>query len=106
LFVDDAEGFEDVDEAIGGLLSAGRPDLHVIAAGRSDALRSLYRHWTQTVRRSKNGILLRPNIDLDGELAGVTLPRRSPVPFVVGRGYLAQNGELEIVQVATTRDAG
>jgi S-DNA-T family DNA segregation ATPase FtsK/SpoIIIE len=106
LFIDDAEGFEDVDEAIGGLLSAGRPDLHVVAAGRSDALRSLYRHWTQTVRRSKNGLLLRPNIDLDGELAGVTLPRRSPVPFVVGRGYLAQNGELEIVQVATTRDAG
>jgi S-DNA-T family DNA segregation ATPase FtsK/SpoIIIE len=101
LFVDDAEGFEDVDEAIQGLLSGGRPDLHVVAAGRSDALRSLYRHWTQTVRRSKNGLLLRPNIDMDGELAGVTLPRRSPVPFVVGRGYLAQNGELEIVQVAT-----
>jgi S-DNA-T family DNA segregation ATPase FtsK/SpoIIIE len=106
LFVDDAEGFEDVDEAIGGLLSAGRPDLHVIAAGRSDALRSLYRHWTQTVRRSKNGLLLRPNIDMDGELAGVTLPRRSPVPFVVGRGYLAQNGEMEIVQLATAQGDG
>jgi S-DNA-T family DNA segregation ATPase FtsK/SpoIIIE len=106
LFVDDAEGFEDVDEAIQGLLSVGRPDLHVIAAGRSDALRSLYRHWTQTVRRSKNGLLLRPNIDMDGELAGVTLPRRSPVPFVVGRGYLAQNGELEIVQVATAAPNG
>ncbi|MGI9096949.1 MAG: FtsK/SpoIIIE domain-containing protein [Solirubrobacteraceae bacterium] len=101
LFVDDAEAFEDVDEAIQGLLAAARPDLHVIAAGRSDSLRSLYRHWTQTVRRSKNGLLLRPNIDMDGELAGVTLPRRSPVPMVVGRGYLAQNGELEIVQVAT-----
>jgi S-DNA-T family DNA segregation ATPase FtsK/SpoIIIE len=106
LFVDDAEGFEDVDEAIGGLLSAGRPDLHVIAAGRSDALRSLYRHWTQTIRRSKNGLLLRPNIDMDGELAGVTLPRRSPVPFVVGRGYLAQNGEMEIVQLATAQGNG
>jgi S-DNA-T family DNA segregation ATPase FtsK/SpoIIIE len=106
LFVDDAEGFEDVDEAIGGLLAAGRPDLHVIAAGRSDALRSLYRHWTQTVRRSKNGLLLRPNIDMDGELAGVTLPRRSPVPFVVGRGYLAQNGEMEIVQLATAQGDG
>jgi S-DNA-T family DNA segregation ATPase FtsK/SpoIIIE len=106
LFIDDAEGFEDVDEAIAGLLAAGRPDLHVVAAGRSDALRSLYRHWTQTIRRSKNGLLLRPNIDLDGELAGVTLPRRSPVPFVAGRGYLAQNGELEIVQVATARGDG
>ena len=71
-----------------------------------DALRSLYRPWTQTIRRSKNGLLLRPNIDLDGELAGVTLPRRSPVPFVAGRGYLAQTGELDIVQVAAARGDG
>jgi hypothetical protein len=25
------------------------------------------------------------------------------VPFVVGRGYLAQNGEMEIVQLATAQ---
>ena len=100
VLIDDAEGFDDADAAIAGLLSAGRPDLHVIAAGRSDALRSLYGHWTQTVRRSKTGVLLRPNIDLDGDLLGVTLPRRAPVRLGAGRGYLVHNGEWDIVQLA------
>jgi len=101
VFIDDAEGFDDVDSAIAGLLSAARPDLHVIAAGRSDSLRTLYGHWTSTVRRSKTGLLLRPNIDLDGDLLGVTLPRRAPVQMIAGRGYAAHNGELDIVQVAS-----
>jgi S-DNA-T family DNA segregation ATPase FtsK/SpoIIIE len=100
VFIDDAESFDDSDGAIEGLLGAARPDLHVIAAGRGDTLRSMYGHWTAAVRRSKNGILLRPNIDLDGDLVGVNLPRRSPVPLIVGRGYLAQNGEVQLVQVA------
>jgi S-DNA-T family DNA segregation ATPase FtsK/SpoIIIE len=100
LFIDDAETFDDTDGAIAGLLTAGRPDLHVLAAGRSDSLRSLYGHWTVTVRRSKTGLLLRPNIDLDGDLLGVTLPRRAPVRLGVGRGYLIHNGDWDIVQVA------
>jgi DNA segregation ATPase FtsK/SpoIIIE, S-DNA-T family len=100
VLIDDAETFDDGDSAIERLLGAGKPDLHVIAAGRADTLRSSYGHWSQTVRRSKNGILLRPNIDLDGDLVGVNLPRRAPVAMIVGRGYLAQNGEVELVQVA------
>jgi S-DNA-T family DNA segregation ATPase FtsK/SpoIIIE len=97
VLIDDAEGFDDVDGAIAGVL--GLPNFHVIAAARADSLRSLYGHWTQEVRRSKVGVLLRPNIDYDGDLVGTTLPRRAPVPFTVGRGYLAHNGELDIVQV-------
>ena len=100
VLIDDAEGFDDADEGIAGLLAANRPDLHVVAAGRADSLRSLYGHWTQTVRRSKTGLLLRPNIDLDGDLVGVTLPRRAPVQMTPGRGYVVHNGEPEIVQVA------
>jgi S-DNA-T family DNA segregation ATPase FtsK/SpoIIIE len=105
LLIDDAETFDDGDSAIEGLLTAAKPDLHIIAAGRADTLRSSYGHWSQTVRRSKNGILLRPNIDLDGDLVGVNLPRRSPVAMIVGRGYLAQNGEVELVQVAQSAAA-
>ncbi len=102
VLVDDAESFDDTDGAIDGLLGTARPDLHVIAAGRGDTLRTMYGHWTQQIRRSKNGILLKPDIDLDGDLVGVVLPRRSPVPMIVGRGYLAQNGDVELVQVATS----
>ncbi|WP_028062828.1 FtsK/SpoIIIE domain-containing protein [Solirubrobacter soli] len=104
LLIDDAEGFDDVDGAIAGLLGAGRHDLHVIAAARADSLRSLYGHWTQEVRKSKVGVLLRPNIDYDGDLTGATLPRRAPVAMTVGRGYLCHNGEAEIVQVALPQD--
>ena len=103
LLIDDAEGFDDADGAIAGLLGAGRPDLHVVAAARADSLRSLYSHWTQEIRRSKIGLLLRPDIDYDGDLVGTTLPRRAPVQMAAGRGYLSHNGEFEIVQVASPR---
>ena len=101
VLIDDAQDFDDVDNAISGLISANRPDLHVIAAANSDTVRSMYGHWTQTVRRSKIGLLLRPNIDMDGDLLGVNLPRRAPVLMRPGRGYLIHNGEFDIAQVAT-----
>jgi S-DNA-T family DNA segregation ATPase FtsK/SpoIIIE len=100
LLIDDAEGIDDADGAIAGLLGAGRTDLHVVAAARADSLRTLYGHWTKEIQRSKVGVLLRPNIDYDGELVGANLPRRAPVQMLTGRGYLAHNGELDIVQVA------
>jgi DNA segregation ATPase FtsK/SpoIIIE, S-DNA-T family len=105
VLVDDAEDFDDSDGAIAGLLAAGRADVHVVAAARADSLRSLYGHWTQDIRRSKAGLLLRPDIDLDGDLVGVTLPRRAPVQMTAGRGYLSHGGQLELVQVALPRPA-
>ncbi len=72
----------------------------MVAAGRADALRSLYGHWTSTVRKSKTGLLLRPDVDMDGDLVGAVLPRRAPVRLGAGRGYLVHNGELDLVQAA------
>ena len=102
VLIDDAHSFDDLDGAIAGMLAAALPHVHVAIAASNDVLRGLYGHWTQAVRRSKVGVLLRPNVDLDGDLLGITLPRRSPVPLSVGRGYLVQNGEYDIVQVAST----
>ncbi len=104
VLIDDADGIDDVDGAVAGLLGA-RPDLHVVAAARADSLRSLYGHWTQEVRKSKVGVLLRPSIDYDGDLVGANLPRRAPVQMGVGRGYLAHNGELDIVQIAQCQNS-
>ncbi|MET0496619.1 MAG: FtsK/SpoIIIE domain-containing protein [Actinoplanes sp.] len=101
LFIDDAESFDDADQAIAGLLAANRPDLHVIIAGNADALLNTYGGWTQTIRKSRTGLLLKPTTDAHGPLVGVHLPRRAPVHLGVGRGYLIHNGELELVQVAT-----
>ncbi|MCU1692780.1 MAG: putative FtsK/SpoIIIE family protein [Frankiales bacterium] len=100
LLVDDAEGFDDGDGALAGLLGAGLPDLHVVAAGRPDAVRTLYGHWTSTVRKSKTGLLLRPDVDMDGDLVGAVLPRRAPVRLGTGRGYLVHDGGLDLLQVA------
>ena len=99
LLIDDAEQFEDSDQAIAGLLSGRTSDLLVVAAGRSDDLRSLYSHWTKTVRKARCGVLLQPNVDFDGDLLGVTLPRRAPVALTPGRGYLAAGGSVDFVQV-------
>ncbi|WP_246355460.1 hypothetical protein [Nocardioides ungokensis] len=100
LLVDDAEQFEDSDQAFTGLLASRTTDLKVIASGRSDDLRGLYSHWTRTVRKSRSGVLLQPNIDYDGELLGVTLPRRAPVALTVGRGYVVAGGNMEFLQAA------
>ncbi len=100
LLVDDAERVDDADGGIRRLIAARRPGDHVVAAGRADALRSSYGHWTEEVRRSRQGIVLKPQPEIDGDLWGMLLPRRGPGRFGAGRGYLVADGEAELVQVA------
>jgi S-DNA-T family DNA segregation ATPase FtsK/SpoIIIE len=52
------------------------------------------------LRRSKQGVLLNPDIDVDGDLVGVRL--RAPVESVAlrGRGFLAYSGTAELAQFA------
>jgi DNA segregation ATPase FtsK/SpoIIIE, S-DNA-T family len=103
VLVDDAEGIEDAGGVLGRLSTSDRPDLLFVAAGRNDGIRSGYSHWTRPMRQSKVGVLLRPNVDLDGDILGAAIPRRSPVAMVTGRGYAACAGEIELVQVALPR---
>ncbi len=69
------------------------------AAGAADAIRGLYGHWTQDVRRSRIGCALRPNLATDGDLWQTPLPRRGPERFPIGRGYLLADGQTELVQL-------
>jgi len=101
--VDDAELLDDPSGAVDALIRRGLPDVHVIAAGRADLLRTLYGHWTQTVRRSGCGVLLRPDVDFDGDLLSVRLPRQAPVPVSVARGWLVNDGEAEFIQAVSVR---
>jgi S-DNA-T family DNA segregation ATPase FtsK/SpoIIIE len=101
ILIDDADALDDPDEVIIKLLKARLPDVHLIVAGRADTLRSAYGHWTQQVRRSRSGVLLRPDVDLDGDLLGVRLPRRTPVPVTIARGWLVNDGGAELIQAAT-----
>jgi S-DNA-T family DNA segregation ATPase FtsK/SpoIIIE len=103
VLVDDAESIDDVGGVLDKLSTSDRLDLLFVAAGRNDGIRSGYSHWTRPLRRSKLGVLLHPDIDLDGDILGVQLPRRSPVAMATGRGYIASSGTAEMVQVALPR---
>jgi DNA segregation ATPase FtsK/SpoIIIE, S-DNA-T family len=101
VLVDDAPGLADVDGALAGLLSCGRPGLHVLAAGRTDELRSGFAHWTRPLRRARVGVLLQPNLAADGDLLGVRLPRRTPVGLGhPGRGFVVSDATARLAQIA------
>ena len=102
VLVDDADTLDDPAGAFAALFDVRRPDVHVVAAGRADVLRAAYGHWVAPVRRSRQGLVLRPHVDLDGDLWHTVLPRRGPARFGPGRGYLVCEGAVELVQAATT----
>jgi S-DNA-T family DNA segregation ATPase FtsK/SpoIIIE len=99
VLVDDADLYEDPTKAFSQLLALRRPDVHLVAAGRADALRTNYGHWTVEIRRSRQGFALRPE-DMDTELWNVSLPRHHPVHLETGRGYLVADGRAELTQGA------
>ena len=99
ILIDDAEGVDDAGLVLSGLLQRHRADLHVVAAGRIDAIKGQYGHWTRELRRSRLGIALQPAPD-DGDLWNTSFPRRATVPALPGRGYLVVDGQAEPLQVA------
>jgi S-DNA-T family DNA segregation ATPase FtsK/SpoIIIE len=100
VLVDDAESLDDSGGVLERLSTSDLPGLLLVAAGRNDGIRTGYSHWTRPLRRSKLGVLLRPDVDLDGDILGASLPRRAPVAMVPGRGYVVNSGEAELIQVA------
>ena len=100
VLIDDAERVD--HPGLSPVLARHQEGLHVIAAGRADALRGLYQHWTRDLRRCRLGLSLRPQADVDGELWQTQFPRRGPVFHQPGRGYLISGGDLEVVQVAAS----
>jgi S-DNA-T family DNA segregation ATPase FtsK/SpoIIIE len=100
LVIDDADLVDDADGRVARLLAGRRPDVHVVIAARPEGLRGRYADFTQDVRRSRQGLLLRPDCDSDGDLVGTPLPRRGPTRFGAGRGYLVRDGQCELVQAA------
>jgi S-DNA-T family DNA segregation ATPase FtsK/SpoIIIE len=55
------------------------------------------------MKRSRHAVLLMPDIDVDGDLVSVRLPRKSTRRFVQGRGYFVNRGDIAFVQVAQSR---
>jgi DNA segregation ATPase FtsK/SpoIIIE, S-DNA-T family len=99
VLVDDA-GRTDDDGSLAAVSGATRPGLHVIAAGRPDDFRTPS-SWTRALRRSRTGVLLRPDLATDGDVFTARLPRRVPVALVAGRGFVVRGGEPTLAQLAT-----
>jgi S-DNA-T family DNA segregation ATPase FtsK/SpoIIIE len=102
LVVDDAERVD--DPHVGPLAAERRPGLLIAAAGRPDALRTLYGHWTGVVRRSRLGVLLAAGADVDGDVLGELLPRHPPIPPRPGLAWLVDARGRRLGQLS--RSAG
>ncbi|MDO8364031.1 MAG: FtsK/SpoIIIE domain-containing protein [Actinomycetota bacterium] len=100
LVIDDAEGVDDPGGHLSALAAGARPQCWLFVAGRPDALRQAYGHWTSVVRRSRCGLVATGGSELDGDLLGASLPRRTPVPARPGLMWLVSNGATHLVQVA------
>jgi DNA segregation ATPase FtsK/SpoIIIE, S-DNA-T family len=105
LLVDDAETVDDPRRSLSDLLSAPGTGVHALIAGRSETFRGLG-HWTAGARRSRTGLLLVPDLQMDGALLGAALPRRPVPPARPGCGYLVRPDGFELVQVALASDGG
>lgn len=80
-------------------LAADHP-VRVVAGGEIDAISRCYSPALSSIRASRTGILLRPDIDVHGSVLGTELHRRDELDDTVGRGWLVNSGEASPLQVA------
>jgi S-DNA-T family DNA segregation ATPase FtsK/SpoIIIE len=98
--VDDCERLDDPDGRLAAHLMRRGGAATVFAAGRADALRVAYGHWTAVCRRSRIGLVMVAGGELDGDLLGAVVPRRSPIPARPGLAWLVDGSGLSLVQIA------
>ncbi|MEY2553082.1 MAG: segregation ATPase FtsK/SpoIIIE, family, partial [Ilumatobacteraceae bacterium] len=98
--VDDAELVDDVGGMLASLAASRRHGLLIVATGKPDSLRQTYGHWTGVVRRSRLGLVTTAANDLDGDLLGAMLPRRTPIAPRPGLVWLVSDGTFVLTQVA------
>jgi S-DNA-T family DNA segregation ATPase FtsK/SpoIIIE len=96
--VDDAERVEDHDGALTRLLA--QPRVTAAVAARLEAVRVAYGHWTREVARGRCGLIMTSMGEVDGELLGATLPRRSMIPPRPGLAWIIDHDGQRLVQVA------
>jgi S-DNA-T family DNA segregation ATPase FtsK/SpoIIIE len=104
--VDDAERVADADGRLLELVTERHPDVMVVAAGRPDSLRAMYGHWTAVLRRSRIGLVMTTGSEIDGDLLGEPLPRRSPVAPRAGLAWMIDGSGRRLVQIGRHAVAG
>jgi S-DNA-T family DNA segregation ATPase FtsK/SpoIIIE len=103
LVVDDADELADGMAALSleTVVRLGRDlGVRVVAAAERHAAGSAFGGWVHELRKSKYGLLLEPDLDVDGDILRVRLPRWTSPVFPPGRGFLVDRGTVELIQVA------
>ena len=103
--VDDADQVDDPDGELAAIVAGRRPGVTIAAAARLEAVRVAYGHWVREVTRSRCGLIMTAPGEVDGELLGVTLPRRTIVPARPGLAWLIDGRGHRLVQVAARMPA-
>jgi len=104
IFIDDGSELADspADRALEKIVRGGRDAaIHVIGAAESASALRCYAGWLPEIRKDRRGLILNPDPDIDGDLVGVRLPRRTGGGMPPGRGYLVLDGVVELVQSAS-----
>jgi S-DNA-T family DNA segregation ATPase FtsK/SpoIIIE len=101
--VDDAERIDDPGGDLARLVAL--PGFMFAVAARVEAVRVAYGHWAREVARSRCGLIMTSMGDIDGELLGATLPRRSSVAPRPGLAWMIDQDGHRLVQVAARMPA-
>ncbi|MEU8262181.1 FtsK/SpoIIIE domain-containing protein [Micromonospora sp. NPDC048999] len=102
--IDDGEEMADSlgASALSALVRRGRDaGLVLLAAAGVYAVHRSFGGWLTDLRKAKHGLLLRPEVDVDGELFGLRLPQKASRRFPPGRAYLVRRGDVDYVQVSS-----
>jgi S-DNA-T family DNA segregation ATPase FtsK/SpoIIIE len=103
IFVDDMTELDGAaDDALADLLRLGRSrPVRLVVAADAYAARRTYGPLAE-LRNAKHGLLLQPDLDNDGDLFSVRLPRRVSARFPQGRAFYVDGTHVELVQVAVS----
>jgi len=99
ILADDADRVDDPDGRLASIVKSGRRDVTVVAAGRLEAVRAAYGHWARDVARSRCGLIFTSAGEVDGDLLGVVLPRRTPVAARPGLAWAVDGSGHRLVQI-------
>lgn len=102
--VDDGEELAEgaSSSALAEIMRRGRDaGVVVMAAVSTNSAHRSFGGWISDLKRARHAMLLIPDVDVDGDLVSVRLPRKSTRRFVPGRGYYVSRGDVQYAQVAT-----
>lgn len=103
MVIEDGEDFKDgaLAMTLEKLVQRAR-DLNVIVVATMTTFAGTksYAPWVRLLRNNRQGLILQPDLEDDGDLFGIRLPQRSGLDLPVGRGILVRRGGVELVQVA------